>query len=144
LKILYKLFGDFTVQSYVKANYLTHDAERIADFQDDPLITRSISVKVLLDLYETANRVLDDASAIQVPTQVLISGTDFVVHRKPQLDFFKRLGSVIKEKQELKGFYHDALGEKDRHLAIDRAREFILKSFALESKQPCLLNADQI
>jgi hypothetical protein len=143
LKTLYKLFGDFTVQSYVKANYLTHDAERIADFQDDPLITRSISVKVLLDLYGTADRVVDDASAIQVPTQVLISGADFVVHKKPQLDFFKRLGSVIKEKHELKGFYHDTLGEKDRHLAIGKAREFILKSFALESKQPCLLNADQ-
>jgi alpha-beta hydrolase superfamily lysophospholipase len=48
LAILHKLFGDFTVQSYVKANYLTHDRERIAGFRRDPWITRAISVKVLL------------------------------------------------------------------------------------------------
>jgi hypothetical protein len=143
LKVLYKLFGDFTVQSYVKANYLTHDVERIADFKEDPLITRAISVKVLLDLYETADRVVNDASAIQVPTQVLISGSDFVVHKKPQLDFFKRLGSAIKEKHELKGFYHDTLGEKNRHLAISRARGFVLESFTREVEQSCLLDADR-
>src|SRR5262249_17425648 len=84
LRLLHALRGDFTVRSYVKANYLTHDAQRIRDFQEDPLITREISVKVLLDLYDTADRIVADAQAIQVPTQVLISGSDWVVDKKPQ------------------------------------------------------------
>ena len=53
LAILHRLFGDFTIQSYVKANYLTHDRNRITGFRSDPLITRAISVRVLLDLYGT-------------------------------------------------------------------------------------------
>ena len=62
------------VNSYVKAGALTHDPERIASYKADPLIQRPISVKVLLGLYSTADRVIDDAGAIQTPTQMLISG----------------------------------------------------------------------
>jgi alpha-beta hydrolase superfamily lysophospholipase len=139
LRLLHKLIGDFTVQSYVKASYLTHDPERIATFRSDQLITRSISAKILLEFYETAERVVADAQAIQVPTQVLISGADWVVRKEPQIKFFRRLGSPIKEMHELKNFYHDTLGENDRHLAIDKAREFILTRFA---GPPSLLDAD--
>jgi alpha-beta hydrolase superfamily lysophospholipase len=143
LRVLHKLFGDFTVQSYVKANYLTHDRDRIAAFQSDPLITRAISVRVLLDLYDTAARIVQDASAIQTPTQLLLSGSDFVVHKKPQLEFFERLGSPVKEKHELKGFYHDTLGEKERNLAVGKAREFILKLFSGSAEQLVLVDADR-
>lgn len=143
LAILHKLFGDFTVQSYVKANYLTHDRGRIAGFRCDPLITRAISVKVLLGLHSTSARVVKDGQAIQTPTQLLISGSDFVVRKKPQLEFFNRLGSSIKESHELKGFYHDTLGEKDRYLAINKARGFILRIFSQPFKQPVLLDADR-
>jgi alpha-beta hydrolase superfamily lysophospholipase len=142
LAILHRLFGDFTIQSYVKANYLTHDRNRITGFRSDPLITRAISVRVLLDLYGTAARVVKDAQAIQTPTQLLISGSDFVVHKNPQSDFFERLGSAIKESHELKGFYHDTLGERDRYLAVNKAREFILRMFSQPYQQPSLCDAD--
>src|SRR5688572_12252279 len=141
LRILHRLFGDFAVKSYVKANYLTHDRERIAAFVTDPLITRDISVKVLLELYDTAARIVKDAGVVQTPTQVLISGADWVVRRQPQIEFFRKLGSPVKEMHELEGFYHDTLGEKDRHVAIGKVRQFILKSFACPFERPSLLNA---
>jgi alpha-beta hydrolase superfamily lysophospholipase len=143
LAMLHKLFGDFTIKSYLKANYLTHDRHRIAGFRSDPLITRAISVRVLLDLYHTAVRVVKDAQAIQTPTQLLISGSDFVVHKNPQSDFFDRLGSAIKESHELKGFYHDTLGERDRYLAVNKARDFILRMFSQPYQQPSLGDADR-
>lgn len=130
------------VNSYVKANYLTHDPERIASFNHDPLIARAISVKVLLGLYDTSERIVADAQAIQVPVQLLVSGADFVVHRKPQLQFFERLSSPEKELHILPGFYHDTLGEQDRHLATARMRRFINQQFS-QAPQPLLqLNAD--
>ncbi len=127
LKIMEKIRGNFFVNSYVKAKFLTHDAERIASYETDPLITRPISVNILLALYETAERIIADAGAITVPTQVLISGSDFVVHHGPQHQFFAHLGSTIKEKHELSGFYHDTLGEKDRERAFALIRSFIAK-----------------
>ncbi|MDH1055842.1 bifunctional alpha/beta hydrolase/class I SAM-dependent methyltransferase [Aquipseudomonas alcaligenes] len=143
LKLLRQWRGNFFVNSYVKARFLSHDPERIASFENDPLITRPISVNMLLGLYDAAERVVADAQAIQVPTQLLISGADFVVHRKPQEQFFERLGSLRKEKHILPGFFHDTLGERDRAHALSRARRFILESFQQPAARPSLLDADR-
>ncbi len=142
LSLRYRLFGNFYVKSYVKPRALTHDPERIASYLTDPLIRRPIAVNILLALYSTADRVIADAQAIQVPTQVLISGADFVVHHEPQHRFFERLGSKVKEKHVLPGFYHDTLGERDRGPAIAKVRAFIEKCFAAPPDQPSLLEAD--
>ena len=144
LALLRKFKGNFFVNSYVKARFLSHDPQRIASYDSDPLITKAISVNVLLGLYEAADRVVADAQAISIPTQLLISGSDFVVHRGPQERFFERLGSVRKEKHILPGFFHDTLGERDRHLAVSRARRFILQNFELPATRPSLLDADKL
>ena len=125
-----RLKGNFFVNSYVKARFLTHDPERIISFEADPLITRAIASNILLELYETAARVVDDARAITVPTLVLISGSDFVVRHAPQHRFFENLGSTIKERHVLPGFFHDTLGEKDRAIAVKKVREFIESRFS--------------
>lgn len=125
-----RLRGTFFVNSYVKARFLTHDPERIASFDADPLITRPIASNILLELYETAARVVDDARAITVPTQLLISGSDFVVRHAPQHRFFENLGGTIKERHILPGFYHDTLGERDRAAALEKVRDFIEARFA--------------
>lgn len=143
LKLMHAWRGKFFVNSYVKARYLTHDPERIASYNSDPLITRPIAVNILLDLYDTAERLVADAGAIETPTQLLISGADWVVHHKPQHDFFDRLGSTVKEKHILTNFYHDTLGEKDRHLAIDKARGFIERLYESPTSYPSLVEADR-
>lgn len=143
LKLLQSLVGNFFVNSYVKAHYLSHDPERIAAFNADPLIARPISVNILLGLYDAAERVVSDAGAIHVPTQLFISGADWVVHHGPQHAFFEGLGTSVKEKHVLEGFYHDTLGEKDRHLAIDKLRSFITARFDAAPVRPALTQAHQ-
>jgi hypothetical protein len=127
----------------VKAKFLTHDPERVRSYESDALITRPISVRILLGLYDAAERVVADAGAIRLPVLLLVSGADWVVHLGPQLDFFERLGSRVKEHHLLPGFFHDTLGEKDRHLALERAREFILRMFEQPPPADSLLDADR-
>jgi len=91
LKLLRALRGNFFVTSYVKAGLLTHDEQRAASYGADPLLSRAISVNVLLGLEQAADRVVADAQAITVPTQFIISGSDWVVHARPQHAFFDRL-----------------------------------------------------
>lgn len=140
LGLMQKLRGNFVVKSYVKSKFLTHDPERIASFDSDELITRDISVNILLQLYENAERVVADAQAITVPLQLLISGSDFVVHKEPQHEFFNRLGSTIKERHVLPGFFHDTLGERDRALAVNHIHEFVKARFA---EPPVLVDLTQ-
>lgn len=61
LALMRKFRGNFFVNSYVKAKFLSHDPERVASYDSDPLITKAISVNVLLGLYEAADRVVADA-----------------------------------------------------------------------------------
>jgi SAM-dependent methyltransferase len=142
LRMKQKFRGLFYVNSYVKPRLLTHDPARIASYKSDALITRAIAVNILLGLYDTAERVVADARAITVPTQLLISGSDWVVHHAPQHRFYERLGTPIKERHVLPGFFHDTLGEKDRAIAVTKARDFILARFAEPPDRPSLLDAD--
>lgn len=132
LGLMQRIRGLFYVNSYVKGKFLSHDPERIASFEQDKLITRAIAVNILLDLYKTAERIVSDSAAITLPTQLLISGDDFVVHAKPQKQFYAGLRSAIKEQHILPGFYHDTLGEKDRALAFDKMKTFIDKLYAAQ------------
>lgn len=141
LALMHKFKSKFFVNSYVKAKFLTHDAARIASYESDPLITRPIAVNILLGLYDTAERVIADAGAIHVPTQLLLSGADWVVHHAPQHEFMRRLGSSVKETHEFPGFFHDTLGEQERHLAVQKARAFVLANFNRAEPAPRLLQA---
>ncbi len=141
LALMQKLRGNFFVNSYVKPQWLTHDPERISSYREDPLITRPISVRVLLELHAAAERVVADANAITVPTQLLVSGADLVVYRGPQDRFFERLGSQIKERHLLPGFFHDTLGERDRAPAIAKLRGFLQQRFDAPLSRPSLLEA---
>lgn len=132
LRWMQRIRGLFYVNSYVKGKFLSHDPGRVASFEQDKLITRAIAVNILLDLYKTAERIVSDSAAITLPTQLLISGDDFVVHAKPQKQFYAGLRSAIKEQHILPGFYHDTLGEKDRALAFDKIKTFIDKLYAAE------------
>ncbi|MBI2215576.1 MAG: bifunctional alpha/beta hydrolase/class I SAM-dependent methyltransferase [Acidobacteria bacterium] len=131
LSLMQKLRGNFYVNSYVKAKFLTHDPARIASYENDPLISRPISVNILLALYETAERIVADANAITVPVQMLISGDDWVVHHGPQHEFFAKLGSPVKEQHVIPGFFHDTLGERDRAPVLERVKTFVRARFAV-------------
>lgn len=144
LKLQHAWRGKFFVNSYVKPQFLTHDPARIESYRADPLITRPIAVNILLDLYATAKRVVADARAITVPTQLLISGADWVVHHAPQHRFFEQLGTPIKERHILPGFYHDTLGEFGRAATVAKVCRFILDRFAEPLNRPTLLEADRM
>lgn len=142
LRLLMRCFGNFFITSYVKAKFLTHDPERVRSYAQDPLITRAISTRVLLGLLDTGERVIADAAAIRLPLQLLISGRDWVVHRAPQDDFYRRLASPVKERHLLPDFLHDTLGERDRQQALDKIRAFIERLYAAPPAVDSLRQAD--
>ncbi len=125
LKLLKALRGNFFVNSYVKPRLLSHDPERVMSYEADPLISRPISVTMLLGLYEAADRVVADAQAIQVPTQLLVSGADFRGRAPAPGTLLRTAGQPQKEMHILPGFFHDTLGERDRAHALKRIERFV-------------------
>lgn len=131
------------VKSYVKAKMLTHDPDQAKRYDEDPLIARAIAVNILLDLHDSATRIIDDAGAIRVPTLLLSGGADWVVKRDAQQRLFDRLGSPSKRMRTFDGMYHDILHEKDRHLVLDEIRSFAEEAYASFEPPEPMLDADE-
>lgn len=129
LRLKNALFGRGFVQSYVKAGMLTHDPAQAAAYAADPLVFRQIADNILLDLFDTSTRLLDDAGAVHAPALILAAGSDWIVHVKAQRRFFDGLSSVRKEWELYPGFGHALFHERDRLLPIARARDFIVRAF---------------
>ncbi len=138
-----RLRGDFTVNSYVRPSMLTSDPARAASYASDPLVTRAISSEVLLDLYRTAERVVDDAAAIHVPVQVLIPGADRVVKPAIQHRFHAALGAAKKECHVFPDLRHDILGEAERAPVLAEMGRFLEECFAQPAVVPSLIDADR-
>jgi alpha-beta hydrolase superfamily lysophospholipase/SAM-dependent methyltransferase len=143
LRTKQKLFGPGRVKSYVKSKLLTRDSAQAAQYEADPLIFKQIAVNILLDLHDTATRLVADAGAIQTPTLMIGAGRDWVVSLKAQREFFCRLSSPLKEMEIYPAAYHAIFHDQDRHLVVQRVREFVSARFADSVNQPSLLNADQ-
>lgn len=143
LRLLQKINDKASISSYVKSKMLTHDSQQAKKYDEDKLITRNISVNILLGLHDTATRIMDDAGAIFTPTLLLSAGSDWVVENSAQKKFFESLSSSVKQMHVYPGFFHAIFFEKDRQRPIEKTREFILESFKHTPSREFLLKADR-
>src|SRR5215471_13009791 len=131
------------VKSYVKSKMLTHDREQAVQYDSDSLIFRQIAVNVLLDLHDTAKRLVADAGAIQTPTLMIGAGKDWVVSLKAQQRFFDRLSSTHKRFEIFPDAYHAIFHETNRREVIGLVRDFVRDCLARPATAPSLLDADK-
>jgi alpha-beta hydrolase superfamily lysophospholipase/SAM-dependent methyltransferase len=129
LRAMMKVRKRVFVKSYVKGKMLTHDEKQADSYDKDLLISKQIAANILLEMHDTATRIIDDAGAIGAPTFVLTAGNDWVVKNRAIEDFFAGLSSPVKMLKEYPGFYHAILCEKGRDTAIADVKAFLAKDF---------------
>ena len=132
LRLARRFKPDLAVTSYIRARMLTHSYEQAAAYDADPLIAKSISAKILLELADTAERIVKDAGAIDTPILMLAADRDAVVHLEPQQTFYERLASSHKRFVLLNECFHAVFYEQDTRIAIEESRSFIDLCFAKE------------
>ena len=123
------------VQSYVRGSALTHDKEQAQAYDNDPLISKNIATRVLLDLYKGAERLLEQAEDIVTPTQVLVARADWVIKNGPIRTLHQRL-SGPKEIRVYQDFFHAIFHEKDRHLVDADVRRFMRECWSRKAETP--------
>jgi alpha-beta hydrolase superfamily lysophospholipase/SAM-dependent methyltransferase len=138
-----RIFRPRFVKSYVKSKMLTHDREQAARYDSDPLIFRQIAVNILLDLHDTAKRLVADAETIRTPTLMIGAGKDWIVSLNAQRKFFDRLSSAEKRFEIFTDAYHALFHETNRHDVFDLVRDFVRDSFTRPAVTPSLLTADK-
>ena len=143
LRLQQKFFRTGRVQSYVRAKMLTHDPVEAVRYEADPLIFRQIAINLLLELHDTARRLMADAGAILTPTMMLGAGRDYVVSLKAQRQFFNRLSSPHKEMHVFPAAYHSLFHERERVEVVARVREFVRAKFNQPRATISLREADR-
>ena len=143
LRLRQQFFGPGKVTSYVKSGLLTRDRTEAARYDADPMIFRQIAVNMLLDLHDTANRLIADAGAINTPTLVVAAGRDWIVSLNAQRRFFEGLSSPTKEFEIYPSACHAIFHDLNRSEVVDRIRRFVHERFAETAVVPSLLSADQ-
>ncbi|WP_339937989.1 bifunctional alpha/beta hydrolase/class I SAM-dependent methyltransferase [Undibacterium luofuense] len=131
LRLGLRLQPELNVTSYVRASMLTHCEAEAKSYDTDPLVTKNISARVLIDLADTAQRVVADAAAIDLPVLMLVAGKDYVVKTGAQKAFYDKIRSVQKRWVYLPEAHHALLYEKDTSVAFSEIRTFINECFAL-------------
>ncbi len=135
LRLRQRILGDGVVKSYVSGSMLTHDKTEAKRYNADPLIFREISTRLLLDLHDTARRLVTDAGAINVPTLMLAAGRDWVVRLNEQKRFFDGLSSTVKRFETFPHACHALFHEKERDDVSRCVREFVLERFAASQRE---------
>ena len=143
LKFVRKLSLLPRVASYVKSKVLTHDRAQQTVYNQDPLISSSISTDLLIDTHQTGRRLIDDASAIHTPTLVLCAGKDWVVKRSIQRRFYNRLASHRKEWSYYPKLYHAIFHEVERREVYQRCLCFTEACFSQHLIEIDYENADR-
>jgi alpha-beta hydrolase superfamily lysophospholipase/SAM-dependent methyltransferase len=132
------------VTSYVRGKALTHDRNEAKMYDRDPLISKQISTRLLLDLYKGSKRLQDNAHALEVPTQVLVARADWVIRNAPIAKLFQSLPNPRNELKAYRGFFHAIFHEEGRGLVFEDVRAFVQERFR---EDPCsrkhLLRADR-
>lgn len=117
------------ITSYVKSKVLTHDRVEQAIYNQDPLISGSISTDLLIDTYQTGQRIIDDADAINTPTLVLCAGKDWVVSRSAQRKFYNKLSSTKKQWAYFSDLYHAIFHEDKKQDVFETCLHFMNDCF---------------
>ena len=138
-----RLFRPRFVKSYVKSKMLTHDPIEAARYDSDPLISRQIAVNLLVDVHDTAQRLLADAGAIHTPVLMIGAGRDWVVSLNAQRKFFDGVSSSAKRMCVFRDAYHAVFHEMNRGEVVKQVREFVRERFAQTQLVPSLLEADR-
>lgn len=106
IRALQKVKHDATIKSYVRGSWLTRDASAAAVYDADKLISKDISAKILVDLFDTAQRVISDAEVMDRPLLLFSAGADQVVKKRAIDALYTNYGCEQKTHLTLKDARH--------------------------------------
>ena len=106
IRAMQMLKTDATIKSYVRGSWLTRDLSAAAAYDDDKLISKDISAKILVDLFDTAKRVISDAEVMDRPLLLFSAEADKVVKKHAIDALYTNYGGDQKTHLTLKGARH--------------------------------------
>lgn len=117
-KLFSKYLPKFAMASGLNPEEISHDAEVVRNYREDPLVHDRATVRLYTEFMDAAEECLRRAAEIRMPL-LLIHGTgDRLVSYKGTEEVFRRTFSRDKEICLFEGLFHETMNEAER----DRAK----------------------
>ena len=129
IRLLLKVKPDAIIKSYVQGEWLTRDAEAAAVYDADTRISKDISARILVELFDASQRVIGDAMVMDRPLLFFSATADRVVTRDSLNRFFSNYGATEKEHITLKDARHAIFHDLCRDEVTAAIREFAARRF---------------
>ncbi|HEX2530667.1 MAG TPA: alpha/beta hydrolase [Burkholderiaceae bacterium] len=113
LKTLGAIAPGLAVPNGVPTRYLSHDPAVIKAYDEDPLVHPKISARLLNCMLEAIGFAQMHASALTIPTLLVIAGDDRIVDVSGSQTFFRQLRPGIGTIHVYPDFYHEVFNEVD-------------------------------
>jgi alpha-beta hydrolase superfamily lysophospholipase/SAM-dependent methyltransferase len=130
MRLLRKLQPAATIKSYVQGEWLTRDPAAAAAYDADTQICKDISAHILVDLFDTAQRVISDAAVMDVPLMLFSAGADRVVKKGAIDRFYENYGGEVKIHHTLKKARHAIFHDLCRDEVTSLIRNFASRCFS--------------
>jgi len=125
--LLDPLIPRWVVRNPVRVQLLTHDPGEAEKYLSDPLIRRSITVRLVHEMIKYGAFFIKQETEFPFPVYILMAEDDFIVNRNATLLFFQRLKSPEKKLEGFPGFFHEIFNERGQERAFERLRYYLTK-----------------
>ena len=130
IRAMQKLKSDATIKSYVRGSWLTRDLSAAAAYDADKTISKDISAKILVDLFDSAQRVISDAEVMDRPLLLFSAGADKVVKKHAIDALYTNYGCEQKTHLTLKGARHAIFHDSCRDEVCGAIKRFAERCIA--------------
>ncbi|MFZ6843259.1 lysophospholipase [Undibacterium sp. RuTC16W] len=125
LKVASVLIPGVGVPNGLKTKYLSHDAEVIKAYEDDPLVHAKISARLLNSMLSAMEYAHDHATHLKIPVLMQVAADDHLVDPEGSQRFFARLPQDTAQAFFYEGFYHEIFNELEATRVFDDLRTWL-------------------
>ena len=112
-KITNQLFPAFSQKSDLDTKVLSHDAEVVHAYENDPLVHDHISARMFIGIYQSGQWVLEHASEFSLPLLLMHGGDDKIISVEASREFADKINGNCTFKI-WDGFYHEIHNEPEK------------------------------
>ena len=126
---LAKIAPDFTIGNGLPTEAISHDPEMIAAYRADPQVHDRVSGRLAQFVDESGAPVLAAARAWQVPTLLMLAGSDRFVDAEGSRYFAALAPKDVLTAQEFPQHYHELFNELDRAPVFEALKRWLDQRF---------------
>jgi alpha-beta hydrolase superfamily lysophospholipase len=129
LAVLPRFLPNLRVSNGVKPEYISHDAEVVKAYREDPLVHDRISARLAQYIADTGKLTLAAAPHWTLPTLLLYAGEDHLVNPEGSRRFAQAAPPEVVTARCFDHMYHEIFNEPDSEQVFDVLKDWLEQRF---------------